>query len=208
MEFTKQAIQSYYLVDHEQFLNYANEKFELMDRVAEIELGGGFARNLSPEEQMSKALAELDRLTKKYSKDGKLDQQEMDRFRMVKRFIDEQGNVQKLKERIMVLSAKIENYKSASLFPVAPSAKAIKRLMEDMMKKKAYSEYLSVEVVDFNEMAGGVVKISGLNRVIEKNLPGLDIYFVGIDHITPEKVHLFGTEGTKIFVAARMRDAR
>ena len=58
---------------------------------------------------------------------------------------------------------------------------------------------------EYQGLAGGIIKVAGLNRVIEGRFPGLDIYFVGIDKATPANLQFFGQDVSKILVAGRIR---
>lgn len=206
MEFARQSINAYYYEDFEKFLELLERKMTLQEENYSTALEGSFSRGNEPEQQMAQAMRELDELTRKVEENGDLTEAEMRRFEEISAFLDGRDSQQQNTDSMRDLTRQIENFKSASLLPVVPSARAVQELLNLLTKEKVFAEYLDIQVVDFNQQAGGVVKVSGLNRIIEANLPGLDVYFVGIDRVNQSNGHLFGREPSKIFVAARMRN--
>lgn len=206
MEFTKQAIQTYYLKDFNTYLELSSKRIEHIDHESSIQMKQTYGGDtLSTEEKLSKASEELDYLMTKYSRDGDLSSKDKSRLKEIQRFLNSEDNLQTANESMQELITQIENFKASCLLPVVPSAAAIKSLIEVITQKGLLTEYLDMEVVAHNDQAGGVLKVSGLNRVIEANLPQVDVFFVGVDRRKPSSAQYFGEESSKLFVAARMR---
>lgn len=206
MEFTKQAIQSYYLKDFNTYLELSSKRIEQIDHESSIQMNQTYGGDtLSTEKKLSKASEELDYLMTKYSRDGDLSSADQTRLKEIQRFLNSEDNLQTANESMQELVTQIENFKASCLLPLVPSAAAIKSLIEVITQKGLLTEYLDMEVVTHNNQAGGVLKVSGLNRVIEANLPQVDVFFVGVDRRKPSSAQYFGEESSKLFVAARMR---
>ena len=206
MEFTKQAIQTYYLKDFNTYLELSSKRIAQIDHESSIQMKQTYGGDtLSPDKKLSKASEELDYLISKYSRDGDLSSTDKSRLKEIQRFLNSEDSLQIAKESTQELAIQIENFKASCLLPIVPSAAAIKHLIEIVTQKGLLTEYLDMEIVTHNDQAGGVLKISGLNRVIEANLPQVDVFFVGVDQRRPSSAQYFGQESSKLFVAARMR---
>lgn len=205
MEFTKQAIQTYYLSDFNTFLDLSAERIRQLDRKSDVRSKQSFGGDSSPSEKLKKASDALDRLMHKFSQTGSLTAQEQARLKEIQNFLNSEDSLESLNESMSDLVKRIENFKASSLLPVVPSAAAVKYLIQLVTKQGVLANYLDMEVITYNDQAGGILKVSGLNRVIEANLPLVDVYFVGIDQRKHTTSKYFGEEPSKLFLAARMR---
>ncbi len=205
MEFSKQAVQTYYLKDFETYLELANDRVRSIEEKSSLRGRELYGRNLSPEAKLDKANAEIEELMLILERKGKLSYAEQNRFKRIQSFLSREDEIQVIDESMQDKLRSIENFKASSLLPIVPSAVAIKKLLQEATRQKVFAKYLLMEVVSYDNQAGGVLRISGLNRVIEPNLPQVDIYFVGIDQKTEGTAKYFGDEKSKLFVAAKMR---
>ncbi len=205
MEFTKQAIQTYYLKDFETYLKLSDIRLAQIEQKASMRAEQSYETNLSPADRLEKADSEIKMLMKNWDKNGYLSASQMQRLKQLQVFLNGEDNLQTIDESTRELVRKIENFKASCLLPIVPSASAVKKLLEEATAKKVFARYLLMEVVSYDNQAGGVLKVSGLNRVIEPNLPQVDIYFVGIDQSQESTAKYFGKEVSKLFIAARMR---
>lgn len=200
MQFTRQAIQAYYLADFNTYLGKLDEKAEMVSELEKLEATG-----INDQKLLEQNLEELEALERKLGSDGALSKED-------ERRLDELNTVLKggdlhmlKKEKILAIDGEIERFQSGSILPFVPSNEAIKDLLDKLSSQKAFSNYLAINIHEYQGLAGGIIKISGMNRIIEGRFPGLDIYFVGIDRVAPGKINFFGTEDSKILVAGRMR---
>tara|TARA_Y100000589_G_scaffold75317_1_gene68914 strand:+ start:657 stop:1892 length:1236 start_codon:yes stop_codon:yes gene_type:complete len=205
MEFTKQAIQTYYLKDFETYLNLSEKRIAQIEKKSSLRADQSYGSNLSPDEKLAKANSEIKTLMNTLDRKGSLSSSQLQRLKQIQAFLNGEDNLQIIDESMRQVVRSIENFKSSCLLPIVPSASAVKSLLEEATRQKVFAHYLVMEVISYDNQAGGVLKVSGLNRVIEPNLPQVDIYFVGIDQSTESKSQYFGTEVSKLFIAARMR---
>ena len=205
MEFSKQAVQTYYLKDFETYLELASNRIRGIEKRSSLRVDAIYGASLSPEAKLDKANAEIEKLMITLKLNGSLSQSEHNRLKQIQSFLNGEDQVQSIDESMRDELRKIENFKASSLLPIVPSASAVKKLLQEATKQKVFAEYLVMEVISYDNQAGGVLKVSGLNRVIEPNLPQVDIYFVGIDQISDSTAQYFGEEKSKLFIAARMR---
>ena len=205
MEFSKQAVQTYYLKDFETYLKLASDRIRNIEKKSSLRMNEKYATNLSPEAKLDKANQEIEKLMTVLESKGSLSASELDRFKRIQSFLNGEDQVQVIDESMQDGLRSIENFKASSLLPVVPSAAAVKKLLQEATHQKLFAKYLLMEVISYDNQAGGVLKVSGLNRVIEPNLPQVDIYFVGIDQSTESTTQYFGEEKSKLFIAARMR---
>ncbi len=205
MEFSKQAVQTYYLKDFETYLKLASDRIRNIEKKSSLRMNEKYATNLSPEAKLDKANQEIEKLMTVLESKGSLSASELDRFKRIQSFLNGEDQVQVIDESMQDGLRSIENFKASSLLPVVPSAAAVKKLLQEATHQKLFAKYLLMEVISYDNQAGGVLKVSGLNRVIEPNLPQVDIYFVGIDQSTESTAEYFGEEKSKLFIAARMR---
>ncbi|MCO4784206.1 MAG: hypothetical protein KC646_17910 [Candidatus Cloacimonetes bacterium] len=96
-----------------------------------------------------------------------------------------------------VLEEEITSFESGSIMPFKLSSLLIKDIINYLNKNKVLSDYLDVEVLHYDETSAGLVKVSGLNRLIETALPGLNIFFVGTRNDSM-------TGDDKIYIAGRL----
>ena len=205
MEFSKQAVQTYYLKDFETYLKLASDRIRSIEQKSSLRVNEIYGANLNPEAKLDKANAEIEKLMAILKRRGSLSRSELDRLKRIQSFLNGEDQVQNIDESMRDGLRQIENFKASSLLPIVPSAAAVKRLLQEATRQKIFAEYLVMEVISYDNQAGGVLKVSGLNRVIEPNLPQVDIYFVGIDQISDSTAQYFGEEKSKLFIAARMR---
>ena len=205
MEFSKQAIQTYYLRDFETYLKLASARIRSIEKRSSIRIDTLYGASLSPEAKLDKANAEIEDLLITLNRNGSLSQAEHKRLKQIQSFLNGEDEVQSIDESMRDGLRQIENFKASSLLPIVPSAAAVKKLLQEATRQKVFAEYLLMEVISYDNQAGGVLKVSGLNRVIEPNLPQVDIYFVGIDQVSDSTAQYFGKKKSKLFIAARMR---
>jgi len=200
MQFTRQAIQAYYLDDFNTYLEKLDQQMNMM-----LELNGLEAKGAANPAAKERSFQELEELERKLAQNGSLSPADEERLAAVNRTLHGDDFHMILKEKLLTLDAEIERFQSGSILPFVPSNEAVKDLLEKLSAKKAFSDYLAIEIHEYQGLAGGIIKVAGLNRVIEGRFPGLDIYFVGIDKATPANLQFFGQDVSKILVAGRIR---
>ena len=191
MEFSKQAIQTYYLRDFETYLKLASARIRSIEKRSSIRIDTLYGASLSPEAKLDKANAEIEDLLINLNRNGSLSQAEHKRLKQIQSFLNGEDEVQSIDESMRDGLRQIENFKASSLLPIVPSAAAVKKLLQEATRQKVFAEYLLMEVISCDNQAGGVLKVSGLNRVIEPNLPQVDIYFVGVDQVSDSTAQYF-----------------
>ncbi len=201
MQFTRQAIQAYYLEDFETYLMKLEERAELFMSIRDMQISPS-GRRLS---DLTRTMKELEELDRKLTQNGSLSPSEQRRLESLNVDLKQEDVSSILTDKLLLVDSQIERFQSGSILPFVPSSEAIKELLSALGRNKVFSDYLDIEVHEYQGLAGGIIKMSGLNRIIEARLPGLDIYFVGVDRVAPGKLHMFGSEGSKILVAGRLR---
>jgi hypothetical protein len=197
MGFSRQAVQAYYLQDFELYLKKSETRASLLEEASGLQFefseAGGEFRDV---------LLELSRLEENLESGTALTPKDLSLLEDVEVQLDTQEIVQGKQDQIRELEAEITRFRNGSILPIVISAHSIRELFLALNANKNFGHYLRVEIVDFQDQAAGVLKVSNLNRVIEEKLPGLDIYFVGVKQIKTGKRQ---EHSSKIFVAARLR---
>ena len=201
MQFTRQAIQAYYLSDFNTYLDKLGQKAAMVSELEKLERAGANNQNL-----LEGQLEQLEELERKLKQNGHLSVADENRLNQLNTLLKGEDIHMLAKEKLLEIDGEIERFQSGSILPFVPSNEAIKDLLEKLSSQKAFSNYLAINIHEYEGLAGGIIKISGLNRVIEGRFPGLDVYFVGIDRVAPGKINLFGSEESKVLVAGRMRE--
>ena len=142
MEFSKQAIQTYYLRDFETYLKLASARIRSIEKRSSIRIDTLYGASLSPEAKLDKANAEIEDLLINLNRNGSLSQAEHKRLKQIQSFLNGEDEVQSIDESMRDGLRQIENFKASSLLPIVPSAAAVKKLLQEATRQKVFAEYL------------------------------------------------------------------
>ena len=137
MEFSKQAIQTYYLRDFETYLKLASARIRSIEKRSSIRIDTLYGASLSPEAKLDKANAEIEDLLINLNRNGSLSQAEHKRLKQIQSFLNGEDEVQSIDESMRdETSSNEELLETSSLLPIVPSAAAVKKLLQEATRRR------------------------------------------------------------------------
>lgn len=165
--FRKTYFKTYYKSDYNSYL-------QKQMALSTMQLEGG-----SDGSSLAAAQQTVKELMAKLENGDDLTKEDQQAYKKASLVIDSQGDEIETESSREILEEEITSFESGSIMPFKLSSLLIKDVIDFLNKNKILSDYLDVEVLHYDETSAGLVKVSGLNRLIEGALPGLNIYFVG-----------------------------
>ena len=183
--FRRTYFKTYYKSDYNEYLKKQNSLMYLIG----AQSGSNTPINL--------AKKTLEDLMKKLDSGQELNQKDQEQYTKASAILDASSDPTNSDRQRDKLEEEIASFESGSILPFKLSPILIKDVIDYLNKNKILSDYLDVEILDYQESSAGIVKVSGLNRLIETVLPGLSIYFVGTRNDSY-------TGKDKIFIAGKL----